>query len=70
MPHANVGLKPIGEIKDFASRLQGWAEAGQWTALGQYAARLDQQVQDFDLERFPKTLADFPEVLSKLVADG
>ena len=58
--------KIMDEIEGFAHRLQNWAEAGQWTSLSQYSARLDQQVQEFDLDRLPKTLAEFPEVISKL----
>ena len=60
----------IGEIKEFAQRLQNWAEAGQWEALSHYAARLEQQVQDFDLDRFPKTLAEFSGLVGKLADEG
>jgi hypothetical protein len=61
------GAKRLGE---FARRLQNWAEAGQWEALSHYAARLEQQVQDFDLDRFPKTLAEFSELVGKLADEG
>jgi signal transduction histidine kinase/ligand-binding sensor domain-containing protein/DNA-binding response OmpR family regulator len=61
--------KVMGEIEGFARRLQSWAEAGQWQTLSHYAARLDQQVQEFDLDRLPKTLAEFSEQLGKLAAD-
>ena len=62
--------KSMGEIEEFARRLQSWAEAGQWQALSHYAARLDEQVQEFDLDRLPKTLAEFSDQVGKLAADG
>ncbi len=60
----------MGEIEEFARRLQSWGETGQWPALSQFAARLDQQVQEFDLDRLPKTLAEFPELLGKLAVEA
>ena len=62
--------KSMGEIEAFAHRLQSWAQAGQWQALSLYAARLDEQVQEFDLDRLPKTLAEFSEQVGKLAAQG
>ena len=60
--------KAMGEIEEFAGRLQSWAQAGGWPSLDQYAARLTQQVQEFDLDRLPKTLAEFSDQVGKLVA--
>lgn len=62
--------RAMGEIEDFARRLQSWAEAGQWPALTRYADRLYQQVQEFDLDRLPRTLAEFSEQVENLAADG
>jgi CheY-like chemotaxis protein len=61
--------KVMGQIRAFAGRLRGWAEAGEWPGLGNYAARLDQQVQEFDLDRLPKTLAEFSDQIERLAAD-
>ena len=60
--------KAMGEIEEFAGRLQSWAQAGGWPSLDHYAARLTQQVQEFDLDRLPKTLAEFSDQVGKLVA--
>jgi signal transduction histidine kinase/CheY-like chemotaxis protein len=62
--------KAMDEIEEFARRLQGWAEAGQWQALSHYATRLGQQVQEFDFDRLPKTLAEFSELAGQLSAEG
>jgi signal transduction histidine kinase/DNA-binding response OmpR family regulator len=61
--------KAMGEIEDFASRLRAWAEAGEWVSLHRYADRLEQQVQEFDLDRLPKTLMEFPEQIANLAAE-
>ena len=58
--------KAMDEIEQFASRLKGWAEEGQWPALLRYAENLDQQVQEFDVARLPKTLQDFPNIIDSL----
>jgi signal transduction histidine kinase/ligand-binding sensor domain-containing protein/CheY-like chemotaxis protein len=60
--------KAMGEIEEFAGRLESWAQAGEWPSLAHYAARLVQQVQEFDLDRLPKTLAEFSEQVGKLTA--
>jgi signal transduction histidine kinase/DNA-binding response OmpR family regulator len=62
--------KIMDEIEAFARRLRTWAETGQWPTLSHYASRLDQQVQEFDLDRLPQTLAQFPEEVEKLAAEG
>jgi len=56
----------MGEIEEFAQRLHGWAEEGQWPALRAYAATLEKQARAFDLVRLPKSLQEFPEICSKL----
>jgi CheY-like chemotaxis protein len=58
--------KAMDEIEQFARRLMDWAEAGQWSELRLYAESLDQQVQEFDLDRLPKTLLRFPAILHSL----
>ncbi len=58
--------KAMDEIEQFASRLNDWAEAGQWPDLRAYAKSLDQQVQEFDLDRLPKTLQSFPAIIRSL----
>jgi CheY-like chemotaxis protein len=58
--------KAMGEIETFAKRLQLCAEEGHWPSLRSYAESLDQQVQEFDLTRLPKTLQRFPEVIDSL----
>lgn len=59
--------KAMDEIEQFAGRLKGWAKEAQWSTLRAYAERLDQQVQEFDLDRLPKTLQDFPSVIRSLL---
>ncbi len=56
----------MDKVEQFALRLKGWAEEGQWSALTAYAADLDQQVQEFDLTRLPQTLNNFPAMLRSL----
>jgi signal transduction histidine kinase/ligand-binding sensor domain-containing protein/CheY-like chemotaxis protein len=58
--------KAMDEIEQFARRLMDWADAGQWSALRAYAESLDRQVQEFDLDRLPKTLQNFPLIISSL----
>jgi CheY-like chemotaxis protein len=58
--------KAMDEIEQFARRLKDWAEAGQWSDLRAYAESLDQQVQEFDLDRLPKTLQNFPAIIQSL----
>jgi CheY-like chemotaxis protein/two-component sensor histidine kinase len=60
----------MNEIEQFAQRLASWAEQGQWPALREYSTSLNQQVQQFDLARLPKTLARFPEVCEGLAQGG
>jgi signal transduction histidine kinase/ligand-binding sensor domain-containing protein/CheY-like chemotaxis protein len=58
--------KSMDEIEQFAARLKRVASEGQWSALRQYAERLDQQVQEFDLDRLPRTLEEFPNIVGSL----
>jgi CheY-like chemotaxis protein/two-component sensor histidine kinase len=59
--------KAMDEIEQFARRLKGWAEEAHWPTLRAYAESLDQQVQEFDLDRLPKTLEHFPEIIRPLL---
>jgi CheY-like chemotaxis protein len=56
----------MDEVEQFARRLRKWAEEGHWPALGRYAEELEEQVQQFDLARLPKTLERFPEIRERL----
>jgi response regulator RpfG family c-di-GMP phosphodiesterase len=56
----------MARIEEFAGRLKAWADEGEWPALRRYAAVLEQQVQEFDLDKLPKTLQEFPEVRRQL----
>jgi hypothetical protein len=58
--------RAMGEIGQFARRLRAWADEAQWTSLRAYADRLEQQVQDFDVDRLPKTLQEFTAIISSL----
>jgi PAS domain S-box-containing protein len=59
--------RAMGEIEAFAKRLTEWAAQGEWPALQKYAQSLEQQVQDFDLNRLPRTLQEYPAVLASLL---
>jgi len=56
----------MGEIEEFARRLQAWAEAGHLPALSAYGATLLEQLEAFDVDRLPKTLEDFPSVCESM----
>jgi signal transduction histidine kinase/DNA-binding NarL/FixJ family response regulator len=56
----------MAKIEEFALRLKGWADEGDWSALRGYAASLEQQVQEFDVDRLPKTLQEFPHIRQQL----
>ena len=58
--------RAMDEIEAFGQRLKGWAAEAQWPALGAYAESLDQQVQEFDLDRLPRTLQSFPDIIAAL----
>jgi hypothetical protein len=58
--------RAMDEIEQFAVRLKSWADEGQWPALRIFAESLEQQVQEFDMARLPKTLQGFPEILKSL----
>lgn len=47
------------DLEAFVSRLQGWAEEHQSADLKQYAATLKQQLEQFDWENIPSTVACF-----------
>jgi CheY-like chemotaxis protein len=56
----------MGEIEQFAGRVKALADAGQWAELRAFARSLEQQVQDFDLDRLPQTLKRFPDLVEQL----
>ena len=58
--------KAMDKVEQFAVRLKTWAEEGQWSSLGAYAEKLNQQVQEFDLTRLPQTLNQFPVIRRSL----
>ncbi len=57
----------IGEIEAFAGRLKAVGDDGQWPELSAYAGALEQQAQEFDLDRLPDTLREFPRMLERLI---
>ena len=56
----------MDQVEQFASRLKAVAAEGHWPTLGAYADSLDQQVQEFDVDRLPQTLNRFPTILKSL----
>jgi CheY-like chemotaxis protein len=56
----------IGEVEEFAVRLNLIALAGAWPELRELAAALQQQTQELDLDRLPATLRRYPEVCALL----
>jgi len=56
----------MGEIEAFATRVKSLADEGQWQDLGRFARALEKQVQEFDLDRLPQTLQQFPEIIGKI----
>ena len=58
----------MGEIEEFARRLQTWATEGHFAQLSAYAETLLQDVDAFDVDRLPKTLQAFPEVCESTAA--
>ena len=56
----------IGEIEEFAARLTVMAEEGHWPELGALASAIQEQAQDFDLDRLPQTLQRFGEICQRL----
>ncbi len=58
--------KVMGEIEQFAGRLRIWANEGELPGLKVYADALERQVQEFDLDRLPKSLQEFPAIIDSL----
>lgn len=54
------------DLEAFVTRLQGWAEEHQSAALKQYAATLKQQLEQFDWENIPSTVACFAALRQRL----
>jgi hypothetical protein len=57
----------MGEIEEFARRLDAWAAEGRFPALTDYAAALLSDVEAFDVDRLPKTLQEFPSVCASVI---
>ncbi|MBI4661736.1 MAG: response regulator [Verrucomicrobia bacterium] len=56
----------IAQIEKFALRLAGWAETYQSEELRRFAENLHQQAEQFDMDRLPKTLQEFPDLARSL----
>ena len=52
----------MGEIEEFARRLEAWAVQGQFPRLKTHAVALLQEVEMFDVDQLTKTLQEFPAV--------
>ncbi|MDY6804726.1 MAG: PAS domain S-box protein [Cyanobacteriota bacterium] len=57
------------ELKQFAEDLQQWGSEYNCPPLGDYAKILATQIDDFDWENLPETMAAFPEVKKNLTID-
>ena len=57
------------ELKQFAEDLQQWGSEYNCSPLRGYAKILATQIDDFDWENLPETMAAFPEVKKKLTID-
>lgn len=56
----------IFRIEAFAGQLKAYAEERQFPLLGAYAAKLQQDTENFDLESIRDTLGAFPATLNKI----
>ena len=56
----------MSDVEEFAGRLAEWAEVYQAAPLGEFTQRLQQQVDEFDLEQLPQTLESFPNVIEAI----
>jgi CheY-like chemotaxis protein len=61
-----VRTLPMAKVEEFARRLKEWAQEGEWVALKDYAETLEQQAQEFDLDKLPKPFQKFPEICRAL----
>jgi signal transduction histidine kinase/ligand-binding sensor domain-containing protein/DNA-binding response OmpR family regulator/protocatechuate 3,4-dioxygenase beta subunit len=53
-------MMDMGEVEEFAKRLEAWSEGGQLPVLRNYAAELMMDVDSFDVDQLAKTLKRFP----------
>jgi hypothetical protein len=58
----------MGEIEGFATRLYELAERGGWADLRAYARQIAQEAAEFDLDRLPQTLQEFPALCQELAS--
>jgi CheY-like chemotaxis protein len=56
----------MSKVEEFARRLKGWAEEGEWPGLAEYAATMERQAQEFDLDNLRATLQRYPDVCRDL----
>ncbi|MGB2924799.1 MAG: chemotaxis protein CheB [Limnothrix sp.] len=56
----------LDQLRNFAQQLQQWAASYQCPELNHYAARLNHQIETFDLVNLSDTMAGFPNVKSQL----
>ncbi|EKD07894.1 PAS domain-containing protein [Arthrospira platensis] len=69
LPHLQETLV-AREIKQFMQNLEMLAEEHQSTVLLDYVETLKQQLQDFDWDNIPKTVAKFAEIPEQLIRDN
>ncbi len=53
-------MMDMGEVEEFARRLEAWSEEGQLPVLRNYAAELMRDVETFDVDALARTLQRFP----------
>ncbi len=57
----------LTEIEEFADMVRDLGEAQEDETLIAWAETLKKQTSEFDMEKFPETLASFPRILEKLI---
>ncbi len=55
------------DVKTFADRLQQWAQEYSCGLLWDYATGVQTQLTEFDWDRLPQTIADFPQIRRSLL---
>ncbi len=55
------------DLKAFGDRLQQWAEEYSCGLLWDYATEVQTQLTEFDWDRLPQTIADFPQIRRSLL---
>ena len=60
----------LGPMEEFATRLKDLGEAYGAVSLRRYGQQLLEQALEFDLDRLPKSLETFPQIIEELVALG